>query len=378
MERQILSQEEINALLRDSEISETAETGEQLSPLQKDALGEIGNISYGTASTALSDILKKRVVIDTPTVRVTTQREIKEEHPVPYVIVEVNYKRGLSGSNVLILKVSDSAVIADLMMGGDGSNPSDDLSEMELSAVGEAMNQMVGSACTSLSTLLNKRIDIEPPRVEKVNLSEDKPFMRYQDLKIEELIDSEIMLLMPFRLGVDLADSLLALTEPAAPAATVAPAPAQTPVSAPVPPLAQPAQSNPAAAYGMAPPPSANMPPPAPPEPRQQPVMVQSAQFSPLGAAKSGREMSSGNIGLIMDVPLQVTVELGSTRMKIKEILELGLGSIIELDKLAGDPVDVLVNGKLIAKGEVVVIDENFGIKITDIISPLERASTLQ
>ncbi|TCL66554.1 flagellar motor switch protein FliN/FliY [Hydrogenispora ethanolica] len=369
MDRQILSQEEINALLREND------SNEQLSPLQKDALGEIGNISYGSASTALSDILKKRVVIDTPTVRVTNQKEIKEAHPVPYVIVEVNYKKGLSGSNVLILKVSDSAVIADLMMGGDGSNPSPDLSEMELSAVGEAMNQMVGSACTSLSTLLSKRIDIDPPLVEKVNLSEDKPFIRFQNMedllvvvsfrmKIEELIDSEIMLLMPFPLAVDLADSLLALTEGAAHPVHEAPA-----------------QPVPQAATEAIPAPSQRSIPPQPqpiPEVRQPQVMVQPAQFSPLGAAKTGKEAVSGNIGLIMDVPLQVTVELGSTRMKIKEILELGLGSIIELEKLAGDPVDVLVNGKLIAKGEVVVIDENFGIKITDIISPIERATTLQ
>jgi flagellar motor switch protein FliN/FliY len=104
--------------------------------------------------------------------------------------------------------------------------------------------------------------------------------------------------------------------------------------------------------------------------------MVQPAQFAPIGISRSNKEIN--NIGLLLDVPLEVTVELGSARMKIKDILELGLGSVIELDKLAGDPVDIFVNGKLIAKGEVVVIDENFGIKISDIISPIERANTLQ
>ncbi len=374
MDRQILSQDEINALLHDSEPQEQ----EQLTPLQKDALGEIGNICYGSASTALSDMLRKRVIIDTPSVRITTQREIIEAHPIPYVIVEVNYKQGISGSNVLILKLSDSAIIADLMMGGEGDHPSSDLDEMGLSAVGEAMNQMVGSASTSLSTLFSKRVDIDPPKIDKVNFAEDKAFIKTQGLddpivtvafrmKIGELIDSEIMLIMPCLLAIELADSLLGTTEPSASTAQSSPLPVPPP----------PARSIPVE-QTFAPPPPLSIPPPmaAAPEYRQPQVMVQPAQFGQLGANKPGRE--TGNIGLIMDVPLQVTVELGNTRMKIKEILELGLGSIIELEKLAGDPVDVFVNGKLIAKGEVVVIDENFGIKITDIVSPVERANTLQ
>ncbi|HBE80501.1 MAG TPA: flagellar motor switch phosphatase FliY, partial [Firmicutes bacterium] len=124
--RQILSQEEINALLTDSDSTQ------QLTPLQKDALGEIGNISYGSASTALSEMLNKRVSIDTPTVFITTQQELKEQHPIPYVTIEVEYKSGLLGTNLLILKVRDSAIIADLMMGKDGLNPPETLGDMEL------------------------------------------------------------------------------------------------------------------------------------------------------------------------------------------------------------------------------------------------------
>ncbi len=375
MDRQLLSQEEINALLNDSDSD--SDKYEQLTPLQKDALGEIGNISYGSASTALSDILKKKVTIDTPTVQITSQIAMKQQHPIPYVLVEVNYKNGLIGSNILILKIEDSAIIADLMMGGNGLNPRTELGEMELSAVSEAMNQMVGSACTSLSTMLRKRIDIDPPEVQKVNLAGEKPFMRSCNLdepivsvsfkmQIENLIDSEIMLIMPFPLGVDLADSLIMQTSHPKPSS---PPPVKQAVETSV--------RNDNAAHEIPP----IKPTPAPTfvsggvDMRQQ-VVVQPAQFSPLGSSKTGKE--TGNLGLIMDVPLQVTVELGNTRMKIKDILELGLGSIIELDKLAGDPVDIYVNGKMIAKGEVVVIDENFGIKITDIVSPIERANTLQ
>lgn len=394
MDRQILTQEEINALLKGEEVESP-----QLSPMQKDALGEIGNISYGTASTALSELLNKRVIIDTPTVVLTTQKELKEQHPLPYVLVEVDYKTGLVGSNVLILKVSDAAIIADLMMGKDGSNPKQNLDQIELSAVGESMNQMVGNAATSLSTLFGQRIDVDPPRIKVVDLANNESIVRDLDLdsqvvvvsfklQIDGLVDSELMLVIPYDLAIELADKLIAETQVAnAVAANAAPAvePISTPeiaAKAPEPQTVQPQPpSQPMAEPIYNAPAVAAVPTPAPINSSYRtevktPVMVQPAQFGPISNGKTGKE--TGNIGLILDVPLQVTVELGGTRMKIKDILDLGIGSIIELDKLAGDPVDVYVNGKMIAKGEVVVIDENFGIKITDIISPIERANTLQ
>lgn len=395
MDRQILTQEEINALLKGEEAE-----AEQLSPMQKDALGEIGNISYGTASTALSELLNKRVTIDTPTVVLTTQKELKEQHPIPYVLVEVDYKTGLVGSNVLILKVNDAAIIADLMMGKDGSNPKQNLDQIELSAVGEAMNQMVGNAATSLSTLFRQRIDVDPPRVKVVNLANSEPILHGLNvesqvvvvsfkLQIDGLVDSELMLVIPYDLAIELANRLIADTQTAVSSATVNAAPnvEQQPApeiaaKAPGPPIVQPPPpSQPMAEPVYNAPAMAAVPTSAPINSSYRtevktPVMVQPAQFGPITNGKTSKE--TGNIGLILDVPLQVTVELGGTRMKIKDILDLGIGSIIELDKLAGDPVDVYVNGKMIAKGEVVVIDENFGIKITDIISPIERANTLQ
>ena len=406
MDRQILSQEELNALLAG------AEGTPQLSPLQKDALGEIGNITYGSASTALSELLNKKVVIDTPTVFVSTQKEIKEQHPIPYVIIEVDYRNGLQGSNVLIIKVHDASIIADLMMGRDGINPNENLGQMELSAVGEAMNQMVGSASTSLSTMFAKRVEIDPPRVRVIDFSNGDSFVKdcsFDDqiavvsfkLQIENLPDSEIMLLIPYKFAVEMADVLIAKTDQPVNQPTVnvgtiaavekvAPPPSQS-VWNPEPAangFIQP-QAAAAAGVGISSVPQASSIPVSAASQTAVPaggynyrqevqpqVMVQPAQFAPIGISKPGKE--PGNIGLILDVPLQVTVELGSTRMRIKEILDLGIGSVIELDKLAGDPVDIYVNGKLIAKGEVVVIDENFGIKVTDIISPLERANTLQ
>lgn len=391
MDRQILSQEEINALLRESDSFNSPPTL-TLTAAQKDALGEIGNISYGSASTALSNLLNKMVTIDTPTVFVTTQRELLDQHPIPYVLIEVGYKKGLTGSNVLIIKELDAAIISDLMMGGDGRNPKQTLGQMELSAVGEAMNQMTGSASTSLSTLFSKRIEIAPPEVKAVDFSDGEVLISGHNnldeqmvaisfkMQIEGLSDSEVMLLLPFQMATDMVDSLSSVAETIEPSPAPAPAPPSPAVA--VPPV-QSSPPSPEPEYYRIPEPALDQTPTIPGMPsfatttaNHTPVMVQPAQFGTIGPTKANKEPA--NIGLILDVPLQVTVELGSARMKIKEILELGLGSVIELDKLAGDPVDIYVNGKLIAKGEVVVIDENFGIKVTDIISPVERAHTLQ
>ncbi len=444
MDRQILSQEEINALLFDGE-SNTA-TKSTLTTDQKDALGEIGNISYGSASTALSKLFNRRVDIDTPNVILTTQRELMERHPVPCVLVEVDYTEGLSGSNLLILRLKDAAIIADLIMGGSGLEPKTSLGQMDLEALGEVMNQMVGSASTAMATLFDKRIDINPPKVRAVDLSNNETLMQYQGideqlvaiafaLKLEGLIESEIMLLIPYQLAVEMADGLLnqatiiakpvenqvenkvVLPEgvnletrvdyqvPVSPVVQNIPTMMAQPNYNQVPPnynQVPPNYNQAPPNYNQAPPnynqapPNYNQVPPnynqapsnynqAPPNYNQAPpnynipappVMVQPAQFGSIGGVKQGKD--TGNIGMILDVPLQITVELGRTKMKIKDVLELGVGSIIELDKLAGDPVDIFVNGKLIAKGEVVVIDENFGIKVTDIVSPLERANTLQ
>ena len=409
MDREILSQEELNALLRGT----TIEPELELTGAQKDALGEIGNITYGAASTALSEILEKRVVIDAPTVFVSTQQELKEQHPIPYVIVEIDYKEGLTGSNVLILKVTDALIIADLMMGGNGQSNKTTLDQMDLSAIGEVMNQMIGTASTSLAALFAKKIEIESPKIRLVDFSnseriiqgcslEEKVVVVAFDLEITGLTDSEIMLVSPFPIAVEMADlliyqsqlvtaSLPEKSESIPPAKAVMPTPQSitapvTPGHTSIPDSGE-AIKEPKAAPGAAAPAavasgaggnhnptlfgattskfSKNIGPN---------ITFQPAQFGSLGPARLNKE--TGSIGLVLDVPLNVQVQLGTATMKIKEILDLSPGSFIELDKVAGDPVDIYINQKLVAKGEVVVIDENFGIKVVDIVSPLERVNT--
>lgn len=394
MSDEMISQEEIDALLKGDGNTPPADAGaapapapaaeDPLTDMQKDALGEIGNISMGSAATTLSVLLGHKVSITTPSVSMSTMNSIRASYPMPYLIVEVGYTMGINGNNVLAIQAQDASIIADLMMGGDGTNPPEELNDIHMSAVGEAMNQMMGAVSTSLSTMFNKKIDISPPKVNLIDfgtedkvteiVSGDEPVVKVSfRMEVDGLIDSEIMQILPVPTAGDMVESLLHSgdteeepepEDPSVPASTAAtPAPTPAPAAAPAAAAAAPMMAS-AAPYGMG---GARV---------AQGVPVQAAQFTPLSTTPV--QVNEANIGLILDVPLQVTVELGRTKKSIKDILELSNGSIVELDKLAGESVDIHVNGKLLAKGEVVVIDENFGVRITDIVSPEERAARLQ
>ena len=407
----MLSQAEIDALLNGTSLDEEpqpADVNEEpqiteeiavpetpkvslLTSEDKDALGEIGNICMGTSATTLYALLGQKVSITTPRVEETTWEEMSKKFNKPYIAVKVQYTEGLKGYNLLIIKEEDAKIITDLMMGGDGfGNIQAEFSELHMSAISEAMNQMVGSSSTSLSSMFEKRVDISPPEPSLVNAAEDDAKVRIDkdsniviilfSLKIGDLIDSEIMQILPISFAKEMAQNLLYRDEQTTPLAT--PPPVQTPPVQVAPPhVEQPQYQEPPqqmppmppqnqyGQYGYPPMPPYQMPQPEPGF--QQPVNVQPMQFQSFDYGLDSAERK--NIGLLMDVPLQIAVELGRTTKKIREILEFGQGSIIELDKLAGEPVDIMVNGKTIAKGEVVVIDESFGVRITDIIHPSKR-----
>jgi len=438
----MLSQDEIDALLRanslvgEDEEEPGVDVNSLLSAFEQDALGEIGNITFGSAATALSTLLNQKVDITTPTVTLVKRSTLEDEFPRPHVAIHVQYTDGFEGINLLVIRVEDAAIIADLMMGGNGHPTSTEMSELHISAVQEAMNQMMGSAATSMSTIFNQFVNISPPGIDVMDLSngEGSDNIPTGDILVKisfrlkvgehgELIDSSIMQLLPVPFAKAMIDMLMgtgaSAEAEAAPqvAAAASTAPSSQPQSAPpqsapqaaspqppVPQQAPPVQPpvDPYAAYGQ-PPQAGGYPPypyppyppyPYPPQYQQPPAAhmpqqygglvgnqsqanVQAAQFSPLGGGRLPMEEEQ-NLNLLMDIPLQVTVELGRTRKVIKDILELSSGSIIQLDKLAGEPVDILVNNKLIAKGEVVVIDENFGVRVTDIISQWDRVQKLQ
>ncbi len=379
----VLSQNEINALLNNPGGDAEAEA---LTESEKDAIGEIANISMGTAATTLFALVNRRVEISTPVVTMTTWDEIAAQYERPCVFIRIAYTVGLDGNNLLVLKDNDVKIITDLMMGGDGTNTDGEIGELHLSAISEAMNQMMGSSATSLSSMLNKTIDISPPVADVVDMTDSvdegsidefltKTFVKIAfKMEIGDLVDSEIMQLYPVSFAREMCEAVSrnmemdnnsikeAAPEPAAAAA--APAPQQT-------------AAQPAAGQSVMGQPAAGQPMMGQQTMGQQmmgqqmmgqPVNVQPAQFTAFSGGMAGG-FQPENIDLIMDVPLEVTVELGRTTKSISDILDFAPGKIIELNKLAGEPIDILVNGKNVAKGEVVVIEESFGVRITEIVN---------
>ena len=405
-----------------------------------DILGEVGNISMGAVATTMYSLLDRRVSITTPRVSVYNAKEVLTVYRIPFVVATIEYVEGIEGTNLLVLKIEDAALITDLLMGGSGTIEQPiELNEMHLSAMSEIMNQMMGASSTSLSKLLRTPVNISPPKSSQVDIGFDVTTLLGDiemvtkisfDMEIEGLLKSELIQLLPYDISRGFAKRFKETgmgvpsggTEKAAaptpqksapPPQAVAPPPQQAapppppqpqaapqaappqplpqavpPIPAPYAPMgeaypgAQPAAPYQQAPYPQAPYPQAPYPqapypqapyPQAPypmayPQPPQgRLVDVHPMQFqafdspSPAGEAKG--------IDLVYNIPLQVTVELGKTKKEISEILEFNTGTIVVLDKIAGDPVEIVVNGKLIARGEVVVIDENYGVRITDILN---------
>lgn len=341
----------------------------RLTTAEKDALGEIGNICMGTSATTLSTLLDKRVTITTPTVTVIRGNEYLDEYERPVVATEVSYIQGLDGDTIFLLRKDDAMQITSVLLGGD-----DQVEELYLSAISEVMNQMVGAASTSLADILHTHVNISPPvtreigpeevEAEKQRHSQDV-FIRISfRLEIEDLLASNIMQLLPFEFGKKLAESLTAPPQQTQPAPkTEKPAPARAEA---------PSIEN----YAM------ETAPPRQEKGEKQKVELKAVKYQSFNEAETDdysmmrSEFDKSNIDMIIDVPLQVTVLLGKSKKSIKEILELGRGSVIVLDRLAGEMVDVLVNGKLFARGEVVVIDDNYGVRITELTSP-EKSKNL-
>ena len=413
----MLSQDEINALLQGMDLSDTADSGaspetpqdsssaentdngyvkdvaptvgdeEGLTDVEKDAIGEVANISMGSSATTLYSLVNRKVNITTPVVTLATWKTLLDTYEKPCVFIQIKYTQGLDGTNILVLKEHDVKVITDLMMGGDGTNTEGELGELHLSAISEAMNQMMGSAATSLSTLLQTVIDISPPESSLFDLTEVKdgkeisPFLGGTFVKIsfrmqiDDLVDSTIMQLYPIDFARKLVETFIN-TQMANIDEVTEKKPAQpendtdTTAQIPAPGTDNQTQMNNTNLNGMNQ--MGNMGMNSMNQmgmmgmPGQN-VNVQPAQFQSFSNDNMGTT-GQENIGLIKDVPLEVTVELGRTTKSISDILDFSPGTIIELDRIAGEPIDVLVNGKFVAKGEVVVIEESFGVRITEII----------
>ncbi|MGI6559137.1 MAG: flagellar motor switch phosphatase FliY [Limnochordia bacterium] len=342
----LLSQEEIDQLL--GGVSE-GEQPVELSDLERDTLAEIGNISMGSAATALSTLVGKRVRITVPSVELTTTAQVQAAFPTPCVIVTVEFTAGLKGKNIFIVNDSDALVIAGLMMGEDPPDLSAELDELRLSAVAEAMNQMMGSAATAMSELFRDTIDLTPPKTKHQLLAETQKDMPLDEsvvtvsfrIEIEGLVDSEMVQVIEAPFALEMARRLLT--------------PAQS--------MAETLEDEPK---------------PAAPTPPPTPVAAAAPQWEQVPVAQGAQVHDNISIDLIKHIPVQIRAVLGRTRISIANILKLGPGHVLELDTLDGEPIDILVNNTPVARGEVVVVGEQFGVRITEIASTTDRIKTLE
>ncbi|MCK5129108.1 MAG: flagellar motor switch phosphatase FliY [Clostridiales bacterium] len=360
----MMTQEEINSMMNKDTQSETPVVADAemktLNGEENDAMGEIGNICMGTCATTLNTILGKRVSITTPKVSTGRISDHIQEFKTPFIAVEVAYTEGISGYNIFILKQEDVLLITNLLMGGDGNvEEGAELDELAFSAIGEVMNQMVGSSSTALANILGRTINISTPSLKTVNLENPSlsEFINKDDItikisftmEIEDLLVSEIMQIIPYESGKEILKKILEEEEQPEPTPQPAKEIAQAPPVAEVP------------SAGTA---------PVYPNKEQNVIGVKAVEYQSFDGVsnRTPPQKDKDNMGLIMEVPLHVTVELGSCKKSIKEILGFTTGSVIVLDRVAGEMVDIMINGVLFAVGEVVVIDDSYGVRITEII----------
>ncbi|MBO0476952.1 flagellar motor switch phosphatase FliY [Vagococcus sp. DIV0080] len=321
-------------------------------------MGEFGKVTMGQCMTTLSSILDKDIRISPPRVEHIPFREIVSDLSTPKVSAVVEFKEGLKGSSMMLLNVPDAVIIADLMTGGNGEPINSNFTEMELSAVGEAINQMTGSAVTSVATMIGQKVDIFQP---KVTLWEDEADVDYKeigldtnvsritfDFSVPGLIESEISQIFTIEMMEEVAQLMLQQAEEV------------TEGSDDMTENMMEETKNKKERTRKQ---------------KTRKVSIQQPEFDELADNKV--ESNIDNLDLLMDVPLDFSVVLGGSRKSIKEILTLGVGSVVELDRLTDEPLDIFVNSKLIAQGEVVVINENFGIRITSILSQKQRMNKL-
>ena len=396
------------------------------SPMEIDAIGEIMNISLGSSATAVSNMLDHRVDITTPSVSVVPIEEFTLGELEPAIGIEIKYVSGLEGSNIMLLKRHDVKTIVEILMGTEISDEEFEFNDLTISAVCEVMNQMMGAASTALSDFLGRSVNISTPQsftLDDLDQFEREHF-QYDSgmvvvakfmLSIENVLKSEFVNVMSVDLareliagfGVDLSDGEgkgakseeEVKPEPSTGGAKLSQEEIERLMSGGAPSAPPPASSGSgklsqeeierlmSGGAPSAPPPASSGSPepqqssarpyeaagqymPAPPAYAGEPRVINTkpVQLPPLDVAdKIGQEQAQ-NLELIMSVPLEVSVEIGRTRRKVEDILTFSKGSLVVLDKLAGDQVDLFVNGLCVARGDVVVIDDNFGIRITEVL----------
>jgi flagellar motor switch protein FliN/FliY len=324
-----LSQDELDALLKSFT--------ESLPEEDKKMIEAIATLILDPASSALGMIVGRETRIKLAQITQTSLKDFVTKSKEKIVLADAKLSDALQMNLSIAMPASFVLKIADLMMGGSGEPADQNVDEIKLSALTEALNQMLGASITLLAEKAKGKVSLGKLEVKLVDDLE----------KISTLFNpTELLVCVECQVEMENASSsnlwmFAQLTAIKAVHEKLFPK-----------------------------------------KKEEEKVKVQPAKFEEFAPAETQIPPQTSEIQqkleLLFDVPLKVVVELGRARMTLKQVMDLTIGSLIELDKLTGEPVDVLVNGKLIARGEVVVIDENFGVRITEIVSPKQRLYSIR
>ena len=354
-------------------------SGNIFSDMERDVIGEVMNISLGSSATSLSTLLGKRVEITVPKVNVINAKDFSYEKLEPAIGVEINYVEGLHGVNLMIWNRLDAKAIIEILMGQSIPDDEFEMDEINTSAICEVMNQMMGSAATALSDFLGKAINISTPLAYEINdrmefqnkyfIDDDVIVAVSFDLFIEGRVQSQFINVMPVILAREIISNFLKGAENVVDAETKNEKKSDPKQNIEYYDEEEDIEDNRSNTNTKTTARKAEHKVIKQKRKEQAPVNVKSIELDAFeGEEELFSEEQLSNLGLIMSVPLEINVEIGKSKRQIKDILEFTQGTIIELDKQAGALVDIIVNGQLIAKGEVVVVNDNFGVRVAEII----------
>jgi len=354
-----LSPDEINSLLGQGGTEETEMSTSSLSKFEMEALTELLNVSLGSSSAVLSELFSEQVNVMTAKLTIKQKDNLLTHTPAPFIVALGEYKGGINGMQILAISKDDVQTMSEMV---DANHEAEEM-EKQFHVVQEVIQQMFTSVTKSMATVLEQEVSHSLSGMDVLESQQDFPIAKFTgeewfvetgfQLKIGNQHSVSFNLCIPVRL----AKQMVGILTDSMDGEYLEEYPEET-QEMQFQSIKQSNTTNKTQDSGATP-------------------NIQSVQFSNFDETPSTHSEPS-NLNMLLDIPLQVTVELGRTKRMVKEILEISQGSIIELDKLAGEPVDILINNKLIAVGEVVVIDENFGVRVTDILSTADRISKLR
>lgn len=347
-----ISPDEINGLLGKKRVEKHTMSPSLLSQIEMEALTELLIVSLRSSTTVLSTLFSERVAIMSPNLSIKPKADVLYDVGSPAFVIVGQFEGGISGRQFLFINTDDAEIITQMV---DTSSEVTNI-EVQVQIVQEVVQQMFVVVSQSLSAVLDEEVSHSLLGTDVIENQQDFSVNRFSEeewfvqMVFQLMVGNKINLTIYLCIPASLAKQMVGILTDSIVEGNLEEEGFQS--------MNQSNTTNHLQHSGDS--------------PKIQPVQFSSFDESP------SSHLKTNNLNMLFDIPLQVTVELGRTKRMVKDILEVSPGSIIELDKLAGEPVDILVNNKLIAVGEVVVIDENFGVRVTDIISTTDRISKLR